>query len=396
MSEPRFLTLKSPAAPSTQAETEANFAAVAEVLEAEGRTWDDLVWFRIFYRERADFPRLNEVRKPYFEGELPGGDFPATTGVVTGLNGDGATVEFEMMLGAGKALRDTPRVWKVIRGGLGRPPAAHGVEWGGLLWISGQVGYDEEANLVADSALGQLPQALRNLWAIVEDAGHRKKDVVQFTFHLVASAFGEYEEVREEFELMLAAIYGTRPPLVSFVGVEELFMPGVVVEIEAYVASDPATRVVPIAEPVEPAAADPVPAATATEPSVEPAPVAIATPALAELGTPVRSAPAGRVGEFAFGVGASVGDSVADCFDAAIDDLAARLATVEADPSELSRATLWYSPRESHAEVASLLDAAIGTRLPASLAGKVLLTPISTAAEVPASIRLEAMAVSAD
>jgi enamine deaminase RidA (YjgF/YER057c/UK114 family) len=384
MPEPRFLTLKSPAAPSTQAETEANFAAVAEVMAAEGRTWDDLVWFRIFYRERADFPRLNEVRKPFLEGELPGGEFPATTGVVTGLNGDGATIEFEMMLGTGKLLRDTPRVWKVIRGGLGRPPAAHGVEWGGLLWISGQVGYDEEANLVADSALGQLPQALRNLWAIVEDSGHRKADVVQFTFHLVASAFGEYEEVREEFELMLAAIYGERPPLVSFVGVEELFMPGVVVEIEAYVASDPATRVVPIAEP------DAAPA------DAEPAPVATATQARAELGAPVRSAPAGRVGEFAFAVGAAVGDSVAECFEAAVDDLAARLATVESDLPELSRATLWYSPRDAHAEVTTLLDAAIGTRLPATLAGKVLLTPISTAATVPASIRLEAMAVSGD
>jgi enamine deaminase RidA (YjgF/YER057c/UK114 family) len=384
MSEPRFLTLKSPAAPSTQAETEANFAVVSEVMAGEGRTWDDLVWFRIFYRERADFPRLNEVRKPFLEGELPGGEFPATTGVVTGLNGDGATIEFEMMLGTGKLLRDTPRVWKVIRGGLGRPPAAHGVEWGGLLWISGQVGYDEEANLVADSALGQLPQALRNLWAIVEDAGHRKADVVQFTFHLVASAFGEYEEVREEFELMLAAIYGERPPLVSFVGVEELFMPGVVVEIEAYVASDPEARIVPMAEPLDP------------EPAADPAPVATATQALAELGTPVRSAPAGRVGDFAFAVGASVGDSVAACFDAAIDDLAARLATVDSDLDALSRATLWYSPRDAHAEVMSLLEAAISTRLPASLANMVLLTPISTAPNVPASIRLEAMAVSVD
>jgi 2-iminobutanoate/2-iminopropanoate deaminase len=370
MPEPRFITLKSPAEPSTQAETEANFAVAAEVLAGEGRTWDDLVWFRIFYRERADFPRLNEVRKPLLEAALPGGEFPATTGVVTGLNGDGATVEFEMMLGAGKALRDSSRVWKVIRGGLGRPPAAHGVEWGGLLWISGQVGYDEGANLVADSALGQLPQALRNLWAIVEDAGHRRQDVVQFTFHLVASAFDEYEEVREEFESMLAAIYGERPPLVSFVGVEELFMPGVVVEIEAYVASDPATRVVPMAEPL-----------------------AAPAEALAELGIPVRSAPAGRCGEFAFAVGAAVGDSVAECFEAAVDDLASRLATVEADLSRLSRATLWYSPAEAHAEVTALLAAAVGDRLPAAVADKVLLTPIATASEVAAAVRLEAMAV---
>jgi 2-iminobutanoate/2-iminopropanoate deaminase len=384
MSEPRFLTLKSPGAPSTQAETEANFAAVAEVLAEEGRTWDDLVWFRIFYRERADFPRLNEVRKPFFEGEMPEGNFPATTGVVTGLNEGGPVLEFEMMLGAGKALRDTPRVWKVIRGGLGRPPAAHGVEWGGLLWISGQVGYDEEANLVAESALGQLPQALRNLWAIVEDGGYRRQDVVQFTFHLVASALGEYEEVREEFELMLAAIYGERPPLVSFVGVEELFMPGVLVEIEAYVATDPGTRMVPMAELGGPGVSAGAPAATAT-----------ATGAIAELGVPVRSAPAGRVGDFAFAVGAAVGDSAVECFEAAVDDLAARLATVESELGELSRATLWYSPRESHAEVVELLDAAIGDRLPASLAGKVLLTPIAAAPEVTASIRLEAMAVRA-
>jgi enamine deaminase RidA (YjgF/YER057c/UK114 family) len=365
MSEPRFLTVKSPAAPSTQAETEANFAAVAAILAEEGMGWEDVVWFRIFYRERSDFPRLNEVRKPFFEAEMPGGNFPATTGVVTGLNGDGATVEFEMMLGGGKVLRDSPRVWKTIRGGLGRPPAAHGVEWDGLLWISGQVGYDEEANLVAERVLDQLPQALRNLWAIVEDAGARRQDVVMFTFHLVASAMGEYEAVREEFEAMLAAVYGDRPPLVNFVGVEELFMPGVLVEIEGYVATEAGAGFV--------------------------APNG-AAPGRAELGTRVRSAPAARVGGTAFASGAAVGDSLPACFDAALAELEAALATVDSTLAEVRRATLWYSPRGSHDAALALFDAAIGERLPAALAGKVILTPISAAPEVEASVRLEVMA----
>jgi enamine deaminase RidA (YjgF/YER057c/UK114 family) len=337
------------------------------VLEAEGRGWDDLVWFRIFYRERDDFPRLNEVRKPFFEARMPAGNFPATTGVVTGLGEDGLTIELEMMLGAGKVLRDSPWVWKTIRGGLGKPPAAHGVEWGGLLWISGQVGYDEEANLVDPTALGQLPQALRNLWAIIKDAGCRREDVAQFTFHLVASAFDEYEAVREEFEAMLAEVYGERPPLVSFVGVEELFMPGVLVEIEGYVATDAAARTV-------------------------------ATPAVgggearAELGIRARSAPAARVGELAFATGVGIGDSVGRCFTAALDELEAALATVESGLAKIHRATLWFAPRDSYDEVLSLLDAAIGTRLPADLSGKVLVTPISAAPEVEASVRFEVMA----
>ncbi|WP_130178507.1 RidA family protein [Cryobacterium sp. SO1] len=106
--------------------------------------------------------------------------------------------------------------------------------------VAGQISRDGDANLIATGDLaGQVAQVLRNTARGLAGAGATFADVVRLRFFLTNSTpdmFGEWmagiESVREELGLP-----SPLPPL-SAIGVDFLFEPDVVVELEAYAILD--------------------------------------------------------------------------------------------------------------------------------------------------------------
>lgn len=236
---PSFLTLSASGEADSEAETRQIFARLSEAVTVREEDLESIVWLRIFYREYADFPKMTNVRKPLLEGAIGDLRYPATTGVVTGPRPDGCGLRFQAILDGGKVLRDTKRVWKEIKPGESGPvAAAQAVEWNDVLWISGQVGFDIDSKTVGPSAREQEEGAMRNLWAIVDDAGVDRGNAVAVIVFLVESAFDEAMAVMSAVRGRFVAEHPEHQPLITLVCVEKLFMPDVLVEIEAYFSTD--------------------------------------------------------------------------------------------------------------------------------------------------------------
>jgi enamine deaminase RidA (YjgF/YER057c/UK114 family) len=94
------------------------------------------------------------------------------------------------------------------------------------IWISGQVGMDEKLQM-AEGIEAQARQAFQNLQKVLEAAGADVEDVVELvTYHISMSDMGKFAKVKSEF---LKKNY----PAWTAVGVTELVIPGLLVEIRA-------------------------------------------------------------------------------------------------------------------------------------------------------------------
>lgn len=79
-------------------------------------------------------------------------------------------------------------------------PYSHGVKIDDVLYTSGQLGLDPITGKLADGVKAQADQALKNLRAVVEEAGMSLKDVVKTTvfltdiddFSVINTIYGEY------------------------------------------------------------------------------------------------------------------------------------------------------------------------------------------------------------
>lgn len=106
--------------------------------------------------------------------------------------------------------------------------------------VAGQIARDGEANRIATGDLtGQVVQALRNTARGLAGAGATFSDVVRLRFFVTdwspdkADAFmAGIEKVVEELELPQPL------PPVSLIGVDHLFEPDVLVEVEAFAVLD--------------------------------------------------------------------------------------------------------------------------------------------------------------
>lgn len=71
---------------------------------------------------------------------------------------------------------------------------------GNLLFLSGQVGLDPATQHVSESAGEQTAQALRNLTAVLEEAGSSWQDVASIRVYMTEREhYGEMNEVYETF-----------------------------------------------------------------------------------------------------------------------------------------------------------------------------------------------------
>ena len=108
------------------------------------------------------------------------------------------------------------------------------VKTGSLLTIGGQTGIDETHQVVAGGLKAQALQAFRNIRAIVELAGGRAENLVQFTWYLVEAS--EPRSFLEDALEVTAArdeiLPGVRAASTA-VRVKALLTPELLIEIQA-------------------------------------------------------------------------------------------------------------------------------------------------------------------
>jgi enamine deaminase RidA (YjgF/YER057c/UK114 family) len=98
-----------------------------------------------------------------------------------------------------------------------------------IVFISGQVGYDADGQLVGDDHASQAAQAFRNLRTAVEAAGGSIEDITKITVFVV----GHRPELLEQLMSARQGSFGDYRPASTYLGVEALARPGLLVEVEA-------------------------------------------------------------------------------------------------------------------------------------------------------------------
>jgi len=105
------------------------------------------------------------------------------------------------------------------------------VAQGRFLAVSGQIGWNEQAELVSSDFLTQALQALRNVVAVVRAAGGEPAHVVRMTWYVVDT--DEYREALAGLGRGYREIFADHYPAMSLVRVAGLLEAGARVEIEA-------------------------------------------------------------------------------------------------------------------------------------------------------------------
>ena len=99
-----------------------------------------------------------------------------------------------------------------------------------LLFIAGQVGWDEEQRLVSDDFVEQFERALRNLLAVVLEAGGAPGGVARLVVYVTDKR--EYAGRTREIGERWRAHMGRHFPAMTLVEVKSLLEDGAKVEIE--------------------------------------------------------------------------------------------------------------------------------------------------------------------
>lgn len=117
----------------------------------------------------------------------------------------------------------------VARETLGEPVGryVHGMKADGILFVSGMAPLDRDGRLVSEDAGEQTRATLENMGTVLEAAGFEFRNVVKETIYLtdVRDRFATHS-IRESF-------YGDHVPASTLIGVKELVVPGMKVEIDA-------------------------------------------------------------------------------------------------------------------------------------------------------------------
>ena len=103
-----------------------------------------------------------------------------------------------------------------------------------LLFVAGQVAWDEAGRLIEAGFAGQFERALRNCVTVVEAAGGRAADIVRLTMY--CSDRSDYLDHLAEVGSAYRRVMGTHYPSMSLVEVAALVEDGARIEIEATAA----------------------------------------------------------------------------------------------------------------------------------------------------------------
>lgn len=107
---------------------------------------------------------------------------------------------------------------------------SQGIRYGGLLFISGQAGADDDGRIVDGGFMAQGEQAFSNLRRVLEAGGSSLKDVVKVT--IFVTDMDHFRDV-----VALRRRYFTAPyPADTIAEVKALYDPRAMIEIEAIAA----------------------------------------------------------------------------------------------------------------------------------------------------------------
>lgn len=102
---------------------------------------------------------------------------------------------------------------------------------GRMVFVAGQIGWDEHGRLAGDDLVSQARQALRNIAAVLAEDGARPEHLVRLTWFVVDR--GEYLASAGALGDAYRGVVGSHYPAMSVVEVSALMEAGAVVEIEA-------------------------------------------------------------------------------------------------------------------------------------------------------------------
>lgn len=102
---------------------------------------------------------------------------------------------------------------------------------GTIVFVSGQIGWDEDGRFAAHDIAGQVRQALRNVVAVLAEAGARPQHVARMTWFVTDKH--EYLGAQREIGQAYRDVMGAHYPAMSVVEVAGLLEDQARVEIEA-------------------------------------------------------------------------------------------------------------------------------------------------------------------
>lgn len=109
---------------------------------------------------------------------------------------------------------------------------------GELLFVSGQIGWNERQEIISDDFAEQTGQALRNVAAVLRAAGAEPEQVVRMTWYVTDKR--EYLAAAERIGAAYREIMGSHYPAMTLVQVSALLEDRAKVEIEATAVMDAA------------------------------------------------------------------------------------------------------------------------------------------------------------
>ena len=119
-----------------------------------------------------------------------------------------------------------PDGWKIPKG------YSNGIlaEKGKILFIAGQVGWDENEEFHSEKIVPQFEQALKNIVALIKKAGGKTEHICRMT--CFCKDREQYLESRKELGKIWKEIIGNHYPAMSMIFVSDLLDHPAVIEIE--------------------------------------------------------------------------------------------------------------------------------------------------------------------
>ena len=108
---------------------------------------------------------------------------------------------------------------------------------GRLLFVAGQIGWDEKQTVVSDDFVAQFNRALANIVTVVTEAGGSPQQIARLVIYVTNKR--EYVERREEVGQSYRAHLGKHFPAMVLVEVKSLLDDKAKVEIEAVALLNP-------------------------------------------------------------------------------------------------------------------------------------------------------------
>ena len=102
---------------------------------------------------------------------------------------------------------------------------------GRMLFVAGQVGWNEKEQFDSDDFVRQTEQALKNIVAVLTEAGAKPEHIARMTWYVTDKA--EYLDRLAEIGKVYKAVIGAVYPAMSLVQVAGLVEVGAKLEIEA-------------------------------------------------------------------------------------------------------------------------------------------------------------------